>query len=200
MTAYRWHLVDPIPFKRSLKAELEHRGWTYHADGTVKSAFGERTDLMSSVAFWYQEGIAQDQPSAPYGAARLPHGNARQIEVETALAGCRADGGRVSVLPELFWSKDVLFFAAEGPGAKLEVPFEVTEDGDYELFTEVAQAADYGIYTVLLDGQPPQPPQLEHEPGADVRPPTQFDGYALETYVGLAHPVGWVRLAKGGTP
>ncbi len=38
---------------------------------------------------------------------------------------------------------------------------------------------------------------MEHEPGADVRPQTQFDGYALETYVGLAHQVGWVRLAKG---
>ncbi|MBE7499742.1 MAG: DUF2961 domain-containing protein [Verrucomicrobiales bacterium] len=197
MTAYRWHLVDPIPFKQSLKAELEHRGWTYHADGTVKSAFGERTDLMSSVAFWYQEGIAKDQPEVPYGSARLPHGNARQIEVEAALAECRTEGGRVSVLPELFWSKDVLYFEAQGPGAKLEVPFEVVEDGDYELFTEVAQAADYGVYKVLLDGQPPRPPQLEHEPGADVRPPTQFDGYALETYVGLAHPVGWVRLGRG---
>jgi hypothetical protein len=50
---------------------------------------------------------------------------------------------------------------------------------------------------VLLDGKPPHAPQLEHEPGADVRPQTQFDGYALETYVGLAHPVGWVRLSQG---
>ncbi len=71
------------------------------------------------------------------------------------------------------------------------------EDGDYEIYTEVAQASDYGIYTVLLDGQPPHAAQLEHEPGADIRPQTQFDGYALETYVGLAHPVGWVRLTKG---
>ena len=53
------------------------------------------------------------------------------------------------------------------------------DDGDYELYTELAQASDYGIYTVLLDGKPPVAPQLEHEPGADVRPQTQFDGYAL---------------------
>jgi len=26
MTAYRWHLVDPIPFTKSLKAEIEHKG------------------------------------------------------------------------------------------------------------------------------------------------------------------------------
>lgn len=197
MTAYRWHLVDPIPFTKSLKAEIEHRGWTYNADGAVKSAFGERTDLISSVAFWYQEGIAKDQPPVPYGSARLPQGNALQIEVEKSLAECKADGGKASLSPELFWSKDVILFEGTGKGSRLEVPFEVPEDGDYELYTEVAQASDYGIYTVLLDGKPAHAPQLEHEPGADVRPQLQFDGYAPETYVGLAHQVGWVRLAKG---
>jgi len=197
MTAYRWHLLDPIPFTKSLKAEIEHKGWTYNADGTVKSAFGERTDLISSVAFWYQEGIAKDQPPVPYGSARLPQGNALQIEVEKSLAECKAEGGKVSLSPELFWSKDVILFEGQGKGSKIDVPFDLPEDGDYELYTEVAQAADYGIYTVLLDGKPAHAPQLEHEPGADIRPQTQFDGYALETYVGLAHLVGWVRLAKG---
>jgi hypothetical protein len=197
MTAYRWHLVDPIPFTKSLKFEIEHRGWTYNRDGSVKSAFGERTDLMSSVAFWYQEGIAAGQPSVPYGSARLPQGNALQIEVEQYLADCRAENGKVSLSPELFWSKDVILFDGQGNGSKVEVPFEVPEEGDYEIYTEVAQASDYGVYTVLMDGKPPQGPQLEHEPGADVRPQTQFDGYAPETYVGLAHPVGWVHLTQG---
>ncbi len=50
---------------------------------------------------------------------------------------------------------------------------------------------------MLLDGKPPIAPQLEHEPGADVRPQTQFDGYAVETYVGADYQVGWPRLAKG---
>jgi hypothetical protein len=50
---------------------------------------------------------------------------------------------------------------------------------------------------VLLDGKPPVSPQLEHEPGADVRPQTEFDGYAYETYVGAAYQVGWPRLTKG---
>ena len=197
MTAYRWHVPDPIPFTKSLKAEIEHRGWTYDASGAVKSAFGERTDLMSSVAFWYQEGIAKNLPPLPYGSARLPQGNALQIEVEKSLAECRAVKGKVSLSPELFWSKDVILFEGEGEGSQIEVPFDVPEDGDYEVYTEVAQAADYGSYTVLLDGKPPHAAQLEHEPGADVRPQTQFDGYALETYVGLAFQVGWVHLTKG---
>ena len=94
-------------------------------------------------------------------------------------------------------SQRPILFEAEGPGSRLDVPFDVPEDGDYEVYTQLAQGPDYGTYTVLLDGKPPPAPQLEHEPGADVRPQTQIDGYAVETYVGADYQVGWPRLAKG---
>jgi len=197
MSAYRWHLRDPIPFTKSLRFEMEHKGWTFAADGAVKSAFGERTDLLSSVAFWYQQGIARGLPAAPYGRGRLPQGNALQIEVDKSLSEAKAEKGKLSVSPELFWSKDVLLFEAEGAGGKLEVPFDVPADGDYEIISELARGSDYGVYTVLLDGKPPQSAALEHEPGADVRPQTEFDGYAVETYVGAPMPVGWPHLTKG---
>ncbi len=197
MTAFRWHLVDPVPFRRSLRFEIEHKGWTFNADGAVKSAFGERTDLMSSVAFWYQLGIATDQPEVPYGAARLPQGNARQIEVEDSISDAKPERGKVSVQKDLFWSKDVLFFEAEGPGAKLDVPLDVPEDGDYELVTQVAQSYDYGKYKALLDGKPVTSAQLEHEPGADVFSIGEFDGYHDETYVGMDVLLGWPRLTRG---
>jgi len=197
MTAYRWHLVDPVPFQKSLKVEIEHKGWTFNADGSVKSGFGERVDLYSSVAFWYQEGIAQDQPPVPYGSARLPQGNALQIEVEKALKDIQAENGKVSVFPDLFWSKDVVVFEGKGVGSKVTIPFDVPEDGDYELYAQMAQGSDYGVYTALLDGKAPVAPVLEHEPGADVRPQTEFDGYAYETYVGADFQIGWPRLTKG---
>jgi hypothetical protein len=197
MTAYRWHLVDPVPFTKSLRVEIEHKGWTYLPDGRVKTAFGERTDLISSVAYWYQKGIATDQPPLPYGSARLPQGNAKQIEVENAVADVKAEKGKVSVSKELFWGKDVLLFEGEGPGARVEVPFTVDEDGEYELSTQVAQAPDYGVYEILLDGKPVTGRELEHEPGADIRQQTKFDGYAYDTYVGLDRQIGWLRLARG---
>jgi hypothetical protein len=197
MTGYRWHLTDPVPFTKSLYFEIEHKGWTFKADGSVKSSFGERVDLMSSVSYWYQDGIAQGLPPVPYGSARLPQGNAKQIEVENALAEVKAEKGKVSVSKDLFWSKDVLLFEGQGPGSTIEIPFDVDEDGDYEFYTQLAQASDYGIYTVLLDGKPVVAPVLEHEPGADVRPQTQFDGYAMETYVGMDYQIGWPRLSKG---
>jgi hypothetical protein len=103
----------------------------------------------------------------------------------------------VSVSKDLFWSKDVLFLAADGPGARLNVPFDVEEDGTYEVVTQVAQSYDYGTYSTLLDGQPVKSADLEHEPGADVLPSGQLDGYKPETYVGLDLLLGWPRLSKG---
>ncbi len=197
MTAYRWHLVDPVPFTKSLRVEIEHKGWTYRPDGMVKTAFGERTDLISSVAYWYQKGIATDQPPVPYGSARLPQGNAKQIEVESSVADAKAEKGKVSVSKELFWGKDVILFEGEGPGARIEIPFQVDEAGEYELSTQVAQAPDYGVYEILLDGKPVAARELEHEPGADIRAQTKFDGYAYDTYVGLDRQIGWLNLSKG---
>ncbi|MGE5413007.1 MAG: DUF2961 domain-containing protein, partial [Syntrophomonadaceae bacterium] len=197
MTAYRWHLVDPVPFVKSLQVEIEHKGWTYNPDGRVKTAFGERQDLISSVAYWYQKGIASGQPPVPYGSARLPHGNVRQIEAEASLSDVRAEKGKVSISKELFWGKDVLLFEAEGPGARVEVPFAVDETGLYELSTQVAQAPDYGAYEILVDGKAAAGNELEHEPGADIRQQNRFDGYAYDTYVGLDRQLGWMRLEKG---
>ena len=50
---------------------------------------------------------------------------------------------------------------------------------------------------MLLDGKPVQSAVLEHEPGADVLPTGQLDGYKPETYVGLDLILGWPRLTKG---
>src|SRR6185369_15611495 len=96
-----------------------------------------------------------------------------------------------------FWGKDVLLFEAEGPGARVEVPFVVAESGLYELSTQVAQAPDYGTYEILVDGQAAAPNVLEHEPGADIRSQNHFDGYAWDTYVGLDRQLGWKKLEKG---
>jgi hypothetical protein len=198
MTAYRWHLADPIPFRTALRFDFEHVGWTYNPDGTVRSASEERADLFSSVAFWYQVGIARDQPPVPYGAARLPHGNARQIEVETLLPDVKAEGGKALVQKEVFWSKDLLFFEAAGPGSKIEVPFDVAEAGRYELVAQLAHSPDYGIYAVTLDGKPlAETGELEHEPGANTGGSGPIDTYFTETYVAEDHLLGWPTLSAG---
>ncbi len=199
LSAYRWHVVDPIPFTRSLRFDLEHAGWTFNPDGSVRSAFEERADLFSSVAFWYQAGIAGGLPEPPYGSARLPHGNARQIEVETGLPEVKAEGGTAEVQKEAFWSRDLLLFRANGPGSKMHIPFQVEEDGDYELVAQAAHSLDYGTYAVLLDGKPLGPDVgLEHEPGANLGEGATIDAYHTELYVAEDHLLGWRRLVRGG--
>jgi hypothetical protein len=196
MGAYRWHIPDPVPFTRSLRLTIEHKGWTYNTDGTVRSAFEERPDLMTSVAFWYQMGIAADQPEVPYGSRRLPIGNATQIEVEDRAADVQTEGGASTVQRDVFWSKDLLFFEAKGVGSTITVPFAVSEDGRYEIVTQLAHSPDYGIHTVSLDGQPVAAASaFEHEPGANAGDTSRIDAYFTETYVAEDHLIGWATLA-----
>ena len=44
---YRWHLLDPVRFSRSIRVSIEHG----HAN--------RRSDDFSSTAYWYQTGAAQ---------------------------------------------------------------------------------------------------------------------------------------------
>ncbi|MBI4889038.1 MAG: DUF2961 domain-containing protein, partial [Acidobacteria bacterium] len=198
MTAYRWHVPDPVPFRSSLRLDIEHAGWTYNPDGSVRSGFEERADLFSTVAFWYQQGIARNLATPPYGIARLPHGNATQIEIENAAAQVKAQRGKVSVQKEVFWSRDILFLQAEGPGARFDIPFDVAEDGRYELLAQVAHAPDYGTYRVLLDGKPVQTASdLEHEPGANTGDGTLINAWHTELYVAEDHVLAWTSLTRG---
>jgi Protein of unknown function (DUF2961)/HEAT repeats len=197
-SAYRWHVPDPIPFTRALVAEIEHSGWTFNSDGTVRSGFEERPDFFSSVAFWYQKGVNEGLPELPYGAARLPLGNAQQIAVEDSVQDVTTSRGKASVQREVDWGKDLLAFEAEGVGSRIDVPIDVTADGQYEVLADVAQAPDYGDYGVLLDGKLTNS-TTEVWPANNVPPPgTQvLRNYAGEVYVARDRLVGWFHLTKG---
>ncbi|MBD3268039.1 DUF2961 domain-containing protein, partial [bacterium] len=57
---YRFHVEDPILFKKSLKGSIEHG----HANTLTLS--------MSSVAYWYQAEPHKPFPDLPGPKARLP--------------------------------------------------------------------------------------------------------------------------------
>src|SRR5205085_2061072 len=50
---YRWHLLDPVRFERSLRFTIEHKG---NRTSSEDAWYVERPDFLSSVAFWYQTG------------------------------------------------------------------------------------------------------------------------------------------------
>jgi hypothetical protein len=144
LTGYRWHIPDPVPFTKSLWAGIEHAGWTYNPDGSLRAAFEERPDFFSSVAFWYQKDVNEELGEPPYGEARLPLGNAEPIAVEDSIREVTTIKGTASVQREVDWGRDLLFFESQGQGARLNIPIDVRESGRYEVLARIAQAPDYG--------------------------------------------------------
>jgi hypothetical protein len=198
LSAYRWHVPDPIAFKQSIRAEIEHSGWTAKPDGSVRSGFEERPDYFSSVAFWYQKGVNEGLAEPPYGDERLPFGNATQIAIENSIQDIAAEGGTVSVLRDVDWSKDLLFFAANGQGAKLDVPIDIPETGRYAIVAEIAQAPDYGDYIGFIDHQPANIDTRKPTTSEIPRPgPDVYHNYLPEVYVASDRPMGVVDLSKG---
>ena len=198
LTGYRWHIPDPIPFTKSLWAGIEHAGWTYNEDGTLRSGFEQRPDYFSSTAFWYQKGVNEDLPEPPYGEARLPLGNALQIAVEDSIADVTTEKGKASVQREVDWGRDLLFLHAEGAGSRMNVPLDVPDSGRYEIVARVAQAPDYGDYIALLDGKPTN---VDNRQAATSEVPSEgpevFHNYLSEVYVAVDRPLGWLALSEG---
>jgi len=192
LSGYRWHLADPVPFNDSLDFRVEHKGWIRDEEG-LADGFAERFDLWSSVALWYQESVNADLPEPPYGAARLPHGNATQIEVEEIAGQVTVENGEAIVQREVFWSKDLLTLRGRGVGTTVSIPFEVLADGYYEIVAQVAHGPAYGHYEVTLDGKPIAPRSDNDGTVRSVR----IDAYGSEMYVAADHLIGWADLTRG---
>jgi hypothetical protein len=198
LTGYRWHIPDPIPFTKSIWAGIEHSGWTSNPDGSVRSGFEERYDFFSSVAFWYQQGVNEGLSEPPYGYERLPFGNATQLTIQNALKDVTTEKGKASVQKEVDWAKDLLFLEAQGVGAKINIPIEIAEEGQYELVGLIAQAPDYGDYTALMDGVPMNVDPRQAST-SEIPPPGPeiYYNYLPEVYVAKDRALGMVDLSKG---
>ena len=59
-TVYRFHIPDPVPFKKSIRVTIEHG----HGN--------DRSDYYSSVAYWYQTEPHVPYPALPAEDKRLP--------------------------------------------------------------------------------------------------------------------------------
>jgi hypothetical protein len=62
---YRWHVPDPIYFSDSLRVTIQQIG-------QVGTGLFERSDDVSSVAYWYQEEPAGAPSDLPPRELRAP--------------------------------------------------------------------------------------------------------------------------------
>ncbi len=67
---YRWHVMDPIRFKRDLRVTIQALGWRAPREG--KGRFLPLQDDISSTVFWYQQ-----EPHTPFPA--LPDINTLEV-------------------------------------------------------------------------------------------------------------------------
>lgn len=147
---YRWHLLDPVFFKHSLRVELEHKG--NHADD-IEGFYVERPDLIDSVAFWYQTGKPKPWPALPsYPDRRIPwqqHHFVRAFREAQSTSGAKP---RVS-FAGMFGARPVLAWTNTQPDATLSIPFAVAEPGRYAARLNTVSGPDYGSYAIELDGK-----------------------------------------------
>ena len=170
INAYRWHIEDPIPFKKSIRFQIEH--------GSENNVNGVE---YSSVAFWYQTHPHAPFPPLPEHLTPLSGVATPSIEAESLLGKCQVTGGR-AVVQNMSgfggkWSGDAqLWWVEAKAGDRLTLPIEVSAGGNYELIGFFTRAADYGIIRVYMNGK---------EAGSLI------DGYA-----GNVEPTGPVSLGR----
>lgn len=152
---YRYHVVDPVPFDRSVRVAIEH-GWQGN----------ERGDWYSSVAYWYQTGTPSRRAELPPIEERLPHylrpqdrGEGRW-EAEDLVDSAKVTGGKVHEAGMDFWGdlfshRYALEWNAEAINNTLVVPFTVVDTGRYAIIVRLSRIEPGGKFTISLDDGPP---------------------------------------------
>jgi len=152
-TAYRFHITDPVPFEKSLRVEIEHKGAQKFPDRTHEG-FIERDDLMSSVALWYQIEPHQPWPALPTGVERLPF-REEILVLGSKAAGQARHSNHPLYAPELRWLTTdgrYLRFAPGDDTGWVEISFKVEQEQSAGLWGKMIQSPDGGKYRVRLDG------------------------------------------------
>jgi hypothetical protein len=154
VSAYRWHVEDPIPFARSLRFTIEHGG-TNDAPGVD----------YASVAYWYQTHPHRPFPALP--TALLPYEPAARlriaglVEAEGALGTARVTAGELRAQDMGAWEGDSarwsggaqLWWVEARPGARLTLPLRAPSAGTYEIVGRFTRAGDYGDVRVRVNGR-----------------------------------------------
>ncbi|MGI8906561.1 MAG: glycoside hydrolase family 172 protein [Candidatus Sumerlaeaceae bacterium] len=89
-TSYRFHIADPIPFRKSLRFDIEHYGAGV-LDGKP-DGFVERADNLSSMAYWYQSQRRDPLEPLPPVGDRLPEEALYQKHLLNFLGKARTPG------------------------------------------------------------------------------------------------------------
>jgi hypothetical protein len=147
---YRWHVLDPVAFSRSLKVTLEHKG--NHPED-IEGFYLERPDFINSIAFWYQIGEPKKMPGLPpYPERRVPW--QFQHLVRAFKQATSTGSAKVQIETSgMFGARPLLSWRNTEPGARLTLPFSVEAAGRFAVRLTAASAPEFGRYAIELDGE-----------------------------------------------
>lgn len=144
LSAYRWHLSDPVRFNSALKVSIEHKGSRVNDAGVKQSSSNERPDWVSSVAFWYQTPPVAGEESLPPATNRVAPYRVLPAKVLTFRANP----------PSLVTQEEEgLIYAPGEPGAAIEFDFEIAKPGRYQVAAVMILSLFSARYQPCLDGQ-----------------------------------------------
>jgi len=166
---YRYHIEDPIPFKQSIRVDIEHRGGDY----------------ISTVAYWYQQEPHAPFPPLPSLDERLleeqrnPYVEPGAADAEDYIAEFSVEGApKAALQAEMMtgykgrWSGNgQLLLKAEQAGVRLVLPTGGIP-GQSAMTFWFTRGPNYGTFRILL---------------GDTVVLDSFDGYAPE--VTRAEPI-----------
>jgi len=147
---YRWHVLDPVGFTKSLKVAIEHKG---NLPEDIEGFYLERPDFISSVAFWYQVGAPKRFAALPpYRERCVPWQN--QHLVKTFREAKSTGNAKVRVETSgMFGARPVLSWTNSAPGARLSLPFTVESAGRNAVRLITATGPRFGTFAIEIDGK-----------------------------------------------
>ncbi|HET6383969.1 MAG TPA: glycoside hydrolase family 172 protein [Armatimonadota bacterium] len=144
---YRWHILDPVIFERSLRVAIEHKGNRAESED---SWYVERPDFISSVAFWYQTGEPAPHERMPEWPARRPPWENHHL-VRAFRQARTTDGSRVAVSTEgFFGGRPVLVWS--GSRGSLAIPFTLGAPGRRAMRLSGFTSEKGGRFDIYIDG------------------------------------------------
>ncbi len=154
VTAYRWHIPDPIIFSKSLKFEIERRGFLMNSKGELIDHFKPRPDYWSSVSFWYQDTVAEPWCKFPPYKKRVNPEIVLHLPqvIETIRHSDKVEL-EVNSYNRATWTKPWFRVKNDTIGSWIEIPFEVKIKGRYSISLFQHLRKDNGIWKVYIDNK-----------------------------------------------
>jgi hypothetical protein len=154
ITAYRWHIADPVIFTRSLRFEIERIGFLWNNQGELITESGSRPDNWSSVSYWYQNTIATPWCDFPSYKDRVDPEIV--LHLPQIIQSIRhSEKVKLVVNPYNRATYTKPWFQAQNDtiGSWIEIPFEIKEAGRYSMSIFQHLREDNGIWKVYIDSK-----------------------------------------------